>query len=294
MRSPRSRRSTGPPEEPDISPAVAAIIDRVACLSDGDLRSELTEHAFSCGPIVGTTRSVYQKKLVDLILAQDLPQEARSRRAPSTDEESEEDELAANGHGPVNGDASVTEIEESIDTREVDESQSDTAEEEEEEEEEAVVADDVAAAADASQEESQEESQDEAIVDVPTDVSDINADILRQRVAPSVETKTVSYVSEDGKTVKRTTTTTTRVVRRSDIGSFGDSHPSQTPASAPASATKQPEKKKSTCMSLIMQLIMIAVIVGFVYIIVMGPSSPLALPSKEADIENPQPSDSQV
>jgi len=294
MRSPRSRRSTGPPEEPDISPAVAAIIDRVACLSDGDLRSELTEHAFSCGPIVGTTRSVYQKKLVDLILAQDLPQEAQSRRAPSTDEESEEDELAANGHGPVNGDASVTEIEESIDTREVDESQSDTAEEEEEEEEEAVVADDVAAAADASQEESQEESQDEAIVDVPTDVSDINADILRQRVAPSVETKTVSYVSEDGKTVKRTTTTTTRVVRRSDIGSFGDSHPSQTPASAPASATKQPEKKKSSCMSLIMQLIMIAIIVGFVYIIVMGPSSPLALPPKEADIENPQPSDSQV
>jgi len=232
MRSPRSRRSTGPPEEPDISPAVAAIIDRVACLSDGDLRSELTEHAFSCGPIVGTTRSVYQKKLVDLILAQDLPQEARSRRAPSTDEESEEDELAANGHGPINGDASVTEIEESIDTREVDESQSDTAEEEEEEEA-VVAADDVADAADASQEESQEESQDEATVDVPTDVSDINADILRQRVAPSVETKTVSYVSEDGKTVKRTTTTTTRVVRRSDIGSFGDSHPSQTPASAP-------------------------------------------------------------
>jgi hypothetical protein len=291
MRSPRSRRSAGPPEEPDLSPAVAAIIDRVACLSDGDLRSELTEHAFSCGPIVGTTRSVYQKKLVDLILAQDLPQEARTRRAPSTDEESEEDEPAANGHDPVNGDASVNEIEESIDAREVDESQSDTVEEEEEEEEAVVAADD---AADASQEESQEDSQDEAAVDVPADVSDINADVLRQRVAPSVETKTVSYVSEDGKTVKRTTTTTTRVVRRSDIGSFGDSHPSQTPASAPASATTQPEKKKSTCMSLIIQLIVIAVIVGFVYIIIMGPSSQLAIPSKEADIENPQPSDSQV
>ena len=60
--------------------------------ADLDLRKELSSRSFSCGPIVGTTRSVYKKKLVDMLLDEELPAEARiARAAPSSEEEEEEE-----------------------------------------------------------------------------------------------------------------------------------------------------------------------------------------------------------
>jgi hypothetical protein len=55
----------------------------------------LATRDYSCGPIVGTTRSVYRKKLVDLILAADYPSEGLNAThsdpsEPSEDEEEEE------------------------------------------------------------------------------------------------------------------------------------------------------------------------------------------------------------
>ena len=61
--------------------------------SDLDLRKELSARSFSCGPIVGTTRSVYKKKLADMLLDEELPAEARiARAAPSSEDDDDEDE----------------------------------------------------------------------------------------------------------------------------------------------------------------------------------------------------------
>merc|ERR1712087_65136 len=107
--------------------------------------------------------------------------------------------------------------------------------EEEEEEEDEVREDE-------SQEDTEEEEEYDNIVDRT------EPDVLRHRVpgaSDSFETKTsVAFVSEDGKTVRRTTTTTTRVVKASDLRSDGDA---PKPASAPTTtaAEQKPAKKKS-------------------------------------------------
>ena len=54
---------------------------------------------------------------------------------------------------------------------------------------------------------------------------------------------------QDGKTVRRTTTTTTRVVKASDLRSDGDA-----PKPATVIADQKPTKKKSSCLSMLFQV----------------------------------------
>jgi len=255
MRSPKSRRSAAQAEIPAISPMMAEILERVEHFSDLELRKELSARSFSCGPIVGTTRGVYKKKLIDMLLDEELPTEARAARAAPSSEEDEE--------------------EEEVETEE--EEEAPDSPQEESSEEEAV-----------DDEESQEDTDEipEASEDI---VSHAGGDVLRHRIpgpSDSFDTKTsVAFVSEDGKTVKRTTTTTTRVVKASDLQRDSDIARS-TPTPLTTAQVEKP-KKKSSCLSILFQLIVIAIIVFFVYVIVMGPSTPLGLPAKPHDVENP-------
>lgn len=290
MRSPSSRRSANKVEIPTISPIMEEILNRVEQLSDLDLRKELSSRSFSCGPIVGTTRSVYKKKLVDMLLDEELPAEARiARAAPSSEEDEEEEEEVVSQPKVVNGGRKVAPI---VEAAVPDEAVGVPEEEEEQEEEEEEVGDSQSQEEsseeedvdEAREEESQEDTEEEEEQQHENVVDYSGTDVLRHRVpgpSDSFETKTsVAFVSEDGKTVKRTTTTTTRVLKASDI--------SATYASAPSTAV-QPEKtkKKSSCLSILFQMIVIAIILFFVYVIVMGPSSPLGLSSKPHDVENP-------
>jgi len=301
MRSPNSRRSAAKVEVLPISPMMEEILNRVEQFSDLDLRKELSSRSFSCGPIVGTTRSVYKKKLVDMLLDEELPAEARIARAAPSSEEEEEEEVVPqemNFRGCVNGDRRKTPA------VEVAAAIPDEEEEEEEVEEEEVVGDSQSQEESSEEEEVNEVQEDESQEDTEEEeeydniVDRTEPDVLRHRVpgaSDSFDTKTsVAFVSEDGKTVKRTTTTTTRVVKASDVSSFSPATTLNAPTiNAPtinaASNNAQPEKtkKKSSCLSILFQLIVIAIIVFFVYVIVMGPSTPLALPSKPHDEENP-------
>merc|ERR1711990_504515 len=101
MRSPKSRRSVVEPETHSLSPMMEDICQKVENFSDLDLRRELTTRSFSCGPIVGTTRAVYQKKLIDFICEEELPAEERRARAPST--EDDDDDTEEDGPRVVNG-----------------------------------------------------------------------------------------------------------------------------------------------------------------------------------------------
>merc|ERR1719187_1706508 len=189
-----------------------------------------------------------------MLLDEELPAEVRiARAAPSSEDDDDDDE-------DQEEDEKVTPIS----------SQEGSSQEEVEEESESAVDD--------------EEEERGNLVTSETDE-------LRHRLpraSDGFETKTsVAFVSEDGKTVRRTTTTTTRVVKASDLRSDGDA---PRPASAPAvtvTADQKPTKKKSSCLSLLFQLIVIAIIVFFVYVIVSGPSSPLGLPEAPHDEENP-------
>jgi len=287
MRSPKSRRSAAQAEVPAISPMMAEILERVEHFSDLELRKELSARSFSCGPIVGTTRGVYKKKLIDMLLDEELPTEARAARAAPSSEEDEEEEEVETQPKYVNGGRTVSSA------LGVPKEDKDEEEEEEEEEEEAP---------DSPQEESsEEEAVDDEESQEDTDeipeasediVSHAGGDVLRHRLpgpSDSFETKTsVAFVSEDGKTVKRTTTTTTRVMKATDLQR--DSEIARSTPTPLTTAQVEKPKKKSSCLSILFQLIVIAIIVFFVYVIVMGPSTPLGLPAKPHDVENP-PSD---
>ena len=54
------------------------------------MRKELSARQFSCGPIVGTTRSVYKKKLIDMLVEEEAP--ADIVRAASSEEEEDDDD----------------------------------------------------------------------------------------------------------------------------------------------------------------------------------------------------------
>jgi len=281
MRSPRSRRSVAVPEAPTLTPAMEAILQRVDQLSDLDLRKELSARQFSCGPIVGTTRSVYKKKLIDMLIEEEAPSDMAKAASSEEDDDEEDDqeEVERVQIRHVNGVRKSTPKLPTVENEEEEEEEvDDDAEEEANNEDEDVEE------LGSSQEESSQLEEEEDESDAQEDAA-----VLRQRVpGQSVETKTsVAYVSEDGKTVKRTTTTTTRVLRTSDIRADGDSLLS---SSQSAQVEEEPKpKKKSSCLSLLLQLIVILVIFVFVYVIVVGPSSPLALPAATSphDVENP-------
>lgn len=275
------------------------ILNRVEMLADLDLRKELSSRSFSCGPIVGTTRSVYKKKLVDMLLDEELPAEARTSRADASSEEEEEEfhsqpkyvnggsrVSAAKVNGAVAHDEDEDKEEDEEEEEEVVEEVADSKFQEESSEEEEEVAN-----------EDEGESQDSEEDEEPKDtIMHSGGDVLRHRVpgpSDSFETKThVSIVSEDGKTLKRTTTTTTRVVKASDLRS--DAVPVHAPPASSTVAQPEKPKKKSSFLSILFQLIVIAIIVFFVYVIVMGPSTPLGLPSKPDDVENPPVGDDAV
>jgi len=275
-----------------MSPMMEEILNRVEHLSDLDLRKELSARNFSCGPIVGTTRNVYKKKLVDMLLDEEIPAEARAARAAPSSEEEEEDVEVAPESQYVNGGRKVNPYDEPPAANLYEEEEEE--EEEEQEEERKDDARDSPSQEESEEEDTNEEHEEESQEDAEDEdhgsiVRQNGTDVLRHRVpghGDSFETKTsVAIVSEDGKTVKRTTTTTTRVVKASDLAAT---------ATAPLAATKTEKPKRSSCLSILLQLIVIAIIVFFVYVIVMGPSTPLGIPSKPHDVENPPLEDGAV
>lgn len=301
MRSPRSRRSVAQTEIPAISPMMEDILQRVEQLSDLDLRKELSARSFSCGPIVGTTRSVYKKKLADMLLDEELPAEARiARAAPSSEDDDDEDEaeeVVATRH--VNGGIRsvpqpVVLKDDLVDDGIPQDDENDDDDDQEEDEKVTPISSQEGSSQEEEGEDDEEEESESAVDDDDEEdrgnLATSETDVLRHRLpraSDGFETKTsVAFVSEDGKTVRRTTTTTTRVVKASDLRSDGDA---PKPASAPTTTAEQkPAKKKSSCLSLLFQLIVIAIIVFFVYVIVSGPSSPLGLPEAPPhDEENP-------
>lgn len=296
MRSPRSQTVSS------ISPAMEAILRRVEDLSDLELRKELSARQFSCGPIVGTTRSVYKKKLVDMLVIEECP--ASARTAASSEEEEEEDDEeeevvpVAHMNGNVRSTRSTAKPrvmqEEPVVPADDDDDEDDVVveDDDEEEEEEEIEEASPKATPESSQEEEEEEeesSQDEGQPEIVARQED--RDALRHRFpAESVETKT-TYVSEDGKTVRRTTTTTTRYVKSSSLLESDISR--STPEPVKDEPVKdEPQKKKSSCLSLIFQLLVMIIMAVLIYIVVVGPSSPLALPAPH-DVENPPVKDAE-
>jgi len=280
-------------DAPTTTPMQDVVIEKVAAFSDVDLRAELATRDYSCGPIVGTTRSVYRKKLVDLILAADYPSEGLNAThsdpsKPSEDEEEEEPPKVKLVRDQNGGKELVKpDVDEAIGGEE--------EEEEEEEKEEEDLSQEDLSQEDLSQEEDESDSpfdsQEDEGLSEPATLEPVSASDLRQRIPhidpriePRVEStqSSVSYVSEDGRTVKRTTTTTTRVVKKSDLESSARPAPV---AASPAPDTEKP--KRSSCLSLFLQLLVILIIAVFVYIIVTGSSSRLALPEAPHDVENP-------
>jgi len=299
MRSPRSRRSVAQTEIPAISPMMEDILQRVEQLSDLDLRKELSTRSFSCGPIVGTTRSVYKKKLADMLLDEELPAEARiARAAPSSEDDDDEDEaeeVVATRHvnGGTGAVARPVVLEDDHDEDGIlhgDDENYDDDDDQEEDEKVTPISSQEGSSQEEEEDDGEEEESESAVDDDEEERGNLatsETDVLRHRLpraSDGFETKTsVAFVSEDGKTVRRTTTTTTRVVKASDLRSDGDA-----PKPATVIADQKPTKKKSSCLSMLFQLVVIAIILFFVYVIVSGPSSPLGLPEAPPhDEENP-------
>jgi len=303
MRSPRSQRGTAQQTVSSISPAMEAILRRVEDLSDLELRKELSARQFSCGPIVGTTRSVYKKKLVDMLVIEECP--ASARMAASSEEEEEEDDEeevvpVAHMNGNVRSTRStakprVVQEEPVVPADDDDDDDEDdvVVEDDDEEEEEEIEEESPKATPESSQEEEEEEeesSQDEGQPEIVARQED--RDALRHRFpAGSVETKT-TYVSEDGKTVRRTTTTTTRYVKSSSLLESDISRSTPEPVKDEPVKDEPQKKKKSSCLSLIFQLLVMIIMAVLIYIVVVGPSSPLALPAPH-DVENPPVKDAE-